>query len=56
MSCYVSNQVAEHCNEKEVYCSECGANMYLETERSFSLFACSECSHKVWADGDEYED
>ena len=56
MSCYVSNQAAEYCNEKEAYCSECGANMYLESERGHDLLVCSECSHKAWADGDEYED
>ena len=56
MSCYVSNQTAEYCNAKEVYCSECGANMYIEKERGHDLFVCSECSHKFWADGDEYED
>ena len=56
MSCYVSNQTSEYCNAKEMYCSECGGNMYLESERGHDLFVCSECGYKIWADGDEYED
>ncbi|MFK5949958.1 MAG: hypothetical protein QM500_14440 [Methylococcales bacterium] len=43
-NCHVSNQIAEHCNEEESYCPECGGNMY-ENDYDIDLFECSECEH-----------
>lgn len=40
--CHVSNQIAQHCNEAELLCTECGEPMYFEGE----TLKC-DCGHKI---------
>jgi len=55
LNCYISDQIAEHCNaDVESYCEVCGSTVTLELENSYELLVCDSCDHKVWADGEEY--
>lgn len=44
-NCHVSNQIANHCNEEESICPECGANMYIELGETDLV--CSECGNTI---------
>ncbi len=44
MNCYIADQIAAHCNQEEVFCSECGGNMY-ESEFDSDVLECSECDN-----------
>lgn len=50
----IENQIAINADEQEVYCSECEGEMTLSIEGGYDILICDNCSHKVWADGDEY--
>jgi acetyl-CoA carboxylase beta subunit len=52
MSCGISNQVAEHCNENESLCPECSANMYYDDLHQHIL-VCVECKHEIDTEEDE---
>ncbi len=45
MTCYISNQIAEHCNQNdESICPKCGGNMYIELGETDLI--CEECEYK----------
>ena len=53
--CYVSDQIANYCNQEDPFeCSECASSMTLHIKNGYALLACDRCEHKIWADGDEY--
>lgn len=55
MTCYVSNQIADYCNEPEAEeCTECASSVTASMEGGYEILICDNCGHKVWADGDEY--
>ena len=55
MTCYISNQIAEYCNEPEATeCLECGSSMTISQEGGYEVLCCDECDYKIWTDGDEY--
>lgn len=51
MTCHVSNQIADYCNQEEVYCADCGGNMYVELGET--TFTCSECNNEIETELDE---
>lgn len=53
MTCYISQQIAQHCNEEEAFCSECGGNMY-ESNNDADILECSECGEQVNKENDEW--
>ena len=44
--CYVSRQIAAHCDEHEVYCEICGSSMTQELGNDF--LECDHCEHKQY--------
>ena len=44
--CYISEQIAEHCNEEECFCPKCMGNMYYCDTRH-DVLVCVECHHEV---------
>ena len=46
----IENQIADHNNPLEAFCSECGANMYQEL--GSTILQCSECDHTFETDKD----
>ena len=55
--CYISEQIAAHCNEPDTEsCERCDGTITISIEGGYDVLICDDedCGHKVWADGDEY--
>ena len=44
MNCYISLQIAKHCDEQETLCSECGQVMMLEEN---NILRCTCCDSEI---------
>jgi len=45
--CYVSEQIAKHCdNEHETFCPICHGNMYIQ-EDDRVIVECESCGHEI---------
>ncbi len=47
--CYVSSQIAAHCDEQETYCEICGSTMTQDIGDDF--LECDNCEHKQFLEG-----
>ena len=47
--CYVSGQIAAHCDEREAYCEICGSTMTQDIGDDF--LGCDNCEHKQFLEG-----
>ena len=47
--CYVSSQIAAHCDEHETYCEICGSTMTQDIGNDF--LECDNCEHKQFLEG-----
>ena len=49
MVCHVSNQIAEYCNQEEVYCPECNSEMTFDFNRH-DVLVCDneECDCEIY--------
>jgi len=52
MSCYINDQVSNHCNADESFCIDCGGNMYFD-DFDVTLLVCESCSNEIDTSRDE---
>ncbi len=52
--CYVSEQIANHCNQpEEAECPECGSSMTYDNDGDL---ACDECEHVIIIDDADFSE
>ena len=54
ITCYISHQIANHCNQEESFCPACGENMYFDEFDSGKLVCASEyCDEEISLEQDD---